>query len=168
MSSDFWRGGTGLEPVPRINEEWISNPPQYQLCLTLHIKCSLRKLHLAIMLLPTIYCPFKIVLGDISIFTITKNVFLIHKKLTVISITWLLASYNVLTVLAIPMGLEPMITWETVRRISHYATEPYGRQFLYRATNSFAYPLLLVFQKKIYPGAIRVSLNFISCLQLIL
>ena len=48
--------GTGLEPVPRINEEWISNPPQYQLCLTLHIKCSLRKLHLAIMLLPAIHC----------------------------------------------------------------------------------------------------------------
>lgn len=28
--------GTGLEPVPRINEERFSKPLQYQLCLTLH------------------------------------------------------------------------------------------------------------------------------------
>lgn len=41
----------------------------------------------------------------------------------------------------------------------------FGRQLLYRATNCFAYSLLLVFQKKIYPGAIRVSLNFLLCLQ---
>lgn len=47
---------TGLEPVPRINEERFSKPLQYRLCLTLHIKYSLRKPHLAIMLLPTIYC----------------------------------------------------------------------------------------------------------------
>ena len=29
--------GTGLEPMPRKDEERVSNPPQYQLCLTLRI-----------------------------------------------------------------------------------------------------------------------------------
>ena len=44
---------------------------------------------------------------------------------------------NVLILLATLMGLEPTITWETVRRISHYATKPYGTPYWNRTNSSF-------------------------------
>jgi hypothetical protein len=65
--------------------------------------------------------------------------------------------------MAMPMGLEPTITGETVRRISHYATAPY-KQDIVKDLNL----LVLVLQTNSLPKVllyyVLLSINIISYL----
>ncbi len=65
--------------------------------------------------------------------------------------------------MAMPMGLEPTITGETVRRISHYATAPY-KQDIVKDLNLLVSVLQTNSLPKILLYYVLFSMNIISYL----
>ena len=65
--------------------------------------------------------------------------------------------------MAMPMGLEPTITGETVRRISHYATAPY-KQDIVKDLNLLVSVLQTNSLPKVLLYYVLLSMNIISYL----